>query len=191
MMDSLCCIELGGIPQGAGTTCTQPVACCLPNGDCIEVDPLCCDELGGAPGPAGSTCGPVEACCFDNGSCDTLDPYCCELLGGEPKGPGTVCLGDVNPQNGIDDACEEECDCNPGNVDGAGPINISDAVYLITYIFAGGAPPTPYPLCSCDANCDCICNVSDVVYLIAYIFGGGPPPCSCEEWLDACGPPLR
>jgi hypothetical protein len=86
---------------------------------------------------------------------------------------------------------EGVCDCIPGDANGDGEVNIGDAVYLIAYVFKGGPPPTPYPLCSGDANCDCEVNIGDAVYIIAYVFKGGPPPCSCEEWLDACGPPLR
>lgn len=106
MVDPLCCDDLGGVPQGAGSVCSQPVACCLSTGECVNLDPLCCDDLGGVPDPTGAPCQPVEACCFTDGSCDTLSPYCCFVLGGESKGPGTICLGDFDPQNGIDDACE-------------------------------------------------------------------------------------
>jgi hypothetical protein len=63
-----------------------------------------------------------------------------------------------------------------GDADGNGIVNISDAVYLIAYIFGGGPPPDP--LLSGDVNCDEIANISDGVYLIAYIFGGGPAPCA-------------
>lgn len=62
-----------------------------------------------------------------------------------------------------------------GDTDGNGIVNISDAVYLISYIFGGG--PAPEPLLSGDADCNEIVNISDAVYLIAYIFGGGPAPC--------------
>jgi hypothetical protein len=62
-----------------------------------------------------------------------------------------------------------------GDVDGNGMVNVSDAVYLISYIFGGGPPPDP--LETGDVNCDAIVNVSDVVYLIAYIFGGAAGPC--------------
>ena len=41
------CWAANGIPQGAGTTCTEPRACFLPDGSCIMADPLCCDEMGG------------------------------------------------------------------------------------------------------------------------------------------------
>lgn len=63
-----------------------------------------------------------------------------------------------------------------GDADGSGLLNISDAVYLILYIFSGG--PAPNPLMSGDANCSDNVNISDAVYLINYIFSGGPAPCS-------------
>lgn len=53
-------------------------------------------------------------------------------------------------------------------------VNISDAVYLVAYIFGGG--PAPDPLLSGDVDCSEIVNISDAVYLIGYIFGGGPEP---------------
>lgn len=66
-----------------------------------------------------------------------------------------------------------------GDADGNEIVNISDAVFLITYIFGGG--PAPEPLESGDVDCNDIVNISDAVYLIAYIFGGGPSPCaSCS-----------
>jgi hypothetical protein len=65
-----------------------------------------------------------------------------------------------------------------GDANGDGDVDISDAVYLISYIFSGGA--APIPLLAGDANCDHMVDISDVVYLISYIFSGGQPPCySC------------
>ncbi len=63
-----------------------------------------------------------------------------------------------------------------GDADGSGNVTISDAVYLILYIFSGG--PAPNPLMSGDADCSGIVNISDAVYLINYIFSGGAAPCS-------------
>jgi predicted secreted hydrolase len=85
------------------------------------------------------------------------------------------------------------CDCKPGDANGDGTIDISDAVYLIAYIFSGGPAPIPYKICSGDANCDCTVDISDVVYLISYIFSGGAAPCTCEGWVSTskCGSPLR
>ena len=65
-----------------------------------------------------------------------------------------------------------------GDADGSGSVNISDAVYIIVYIFAGGLPPGPCGTATGlgDANGSGGINISDAVYLIAYIFAGGPTP---------------
>jgi len=64
--------------------------------------------------------------------------------------------------------------CGDANADHS--VNISDAVYLIAYIFSGGPPPNPF--LAGDSSCDNVVNISDAVYLIAYIFAGGSAPCS-------------
>ncbi len=65
-----------------------------------------------------------------------------------------------------------------GDANGSGSVNISDVVFIIAYIFSGGAAPgecnTPQGLG--DANGSGSVNISDAVYLIAYIFAGGPTP---------------
>ncbi len=63
-----------------------------------------------------------------------------------------------------------------GDADGSGIVTISDAVFLINYIFGGG--PAPSPLAAGDADCSGIVSISDAVYIINYIFGGGPAPCT-------------
>lgn len=73
--------------------------------------------------------------------------------------------------DGIGDAC----DYLSGDADNNGVITISDAVYLINYVFSGG--PAPCPLRNGDADCSGAVNISDAVYLINYIFAGGPAPC--------------
>jgi hypothetical protein len=85
----------------------------------------------------------------------------------------------------------QRCDCIPGDANASGAYDIDDVVYLIAYIFSGGPAPIPYAICSGDPNCSCGVDIDDVVYLIAYIFSGGPPPCTCEDWVAACGWPLR
>ena len=74
----------------------------------------------------------------------------------------------------VDLALEIEFLC--GDADGNLVVNVSDAVYLISYVFAAGPPPIPFD--AGDANCDGVVNISDAVYLIAYIFSGGPAPCA-------------
>ncbi len=63
-----------------------------------------------------------------------------------------------------------------GDADGSNIVTISDAVFLISYIFGGG--PAPDPVLAGDADCSGIVTISDAVFLINYIFGGGPAPCS-------------
>lgn len=67
-------------------------------------------------------------------------------------------------------------DCNCGDVNGDGILNISDVVKLICVIFAWPTCGDPDPLCLGDADGNTIVNISDGVYLIAYIFGGGSSP---------------
>lgn len=62
-----------------------------------------------------------------------------------------------------------------GDADGNCLVSISDAVYLIYYIFAGG--PAPVPCQAGDVDCSGIVNISDAVYLINFIFVSGPSPC--------------
>lgn len=64
-----------------------------------------------------------------------------------------------------------------GDVNNNGAVTISDVVFMIRYIFAGG--PAPNPASIGDVNCNGFVSISDVVYLIAYIFSGGPAPCGC------------
>lgn len=61
-----------------------------------------------------------------------------------------------------------------GDANSDGIIDISDIVYLINYLFAGG--PAPEPLELGDTNCDGIVDIADVVYLINHLFADGPPP---------------
>ncbi len=62
-----------------------------------------------------------------------------------------------------------------GDADGSGTVTISDVVFLINYIFAGGpAPIGP----GGDPDCSNSTTVSDAVWLINFIFAGGPAPCS-------------
>ena len=64
-----------------------------------------------------------------------------------------------------------------GDGDASGGVNVSDAVLIINYIFAGGDPPIP--LLSGDVDCSGGVNVSDSVWIINYIFAGGLAPCDC------------
>lgn len=84
---------------------------------------------------------------------------------------------------------ENGCGCMPGDADDSKAINISDAVYLINYVFAGGPAPQPYPLCSGDPDGSCLVSISDAVFLISYIFTFTEAPPNCLEWSAGCGTP--
>jgi hypothetical protein len=62
----------------------------------------------------------------------------------------------------------------PGDANDDESTNIGDAVYLIGYVFKGGAPPPSKG--EGDANGDCSVNIGDAVYLISYVFKGGAAP---------------
>ncbi len=64
--------------------------------------------------------------------------------------------------------------CGDFNSDGSQ--NISDAVYGVRYVFAGGPPPLD--VAGGDVNCDGFTSIADIVYLVTYIFAGGPAPCA-------------
>jgi hypothetical protein len=66
--------------------------------------------------------------------------------------------------------------CGDANNDGA--VNVSDAVWIINYVFVGG--PEPDPFLSGEVNCDGAVNVSDAVWLINYVFVGGNDPCDSD-----------
>ncbi len=63
-----------------------------------------------------------------------------------------------------------------GDANGDAGIDISDAIFLIAYIFSGGSAPDP--MSNGDPTCDGAIDISDAVSLIAYIFSGGAPPCA-------------
>ena len=65
-----------------------------------------------------------------------------------------------------------------GDVNADNKVNVSDAVYIINYVFSGGSAPVP--LESGDSNCDGNCNLGDAVYIINYVFSNGYPPCDTD-----------
>ncbi len=81
--------------------------------------------------------------------------------------------------NGIGDACEVCCIGIRGNANGdtGDVIDISDLVFIVSFMFQGGLLPPC--LEEADANGDGVIDISDLVYLVSYMFQGGPPPVSC------------
>ncbi len=63
-----------------------------------------------------------------------------------------------------------------GDANGDQMLDLTDVLFLISYLYKNGYPPTP--LDAGDANCDGLVDLTDVLYLISYLYKGGPtPPC--------------
>ena len=71
--------------------------------------------------------------------------------------------------------CQGKC----GDANNDTSVNVSDAVWIINYVFIGGGAPEPVLACG-DANTDATVNISDAVWIINYVFIGGGPPSTCS-----------
>jgi len=128
----------------------------------------------------------VGACCIEQ-DCFVMSEQACLDAGGTYKGDGVSC--DPNPCLGC---CNEiNTPLGRGDIDyyndGADDaVDISDLVYLVDYMFVGGAEPP----CWAEANVDGSdsgdgvdgandIDISDLVYLVDYMFVGGDPPLPC------------
>ncbi len=61
-----------------------------------------------------------------------------------------------------------------GDNNGSGTVDISDAVYLLDYLFGMGGSPSPED--AGDANMDGGIDISDAIFLLLYLFNSGEPP---------------
>jgi len=122
-----------------------------------------------------------------NSGDDSFEPFISEpLVGMEPN---DICAADFNGDGRLDLAIanggssnisikiNKEPEFIAGDANGDQAVNVSDAVYVINYVFAGGDPPIPYE--AGDSNCDETVNISDSVWVINYIFAGGLAPGDC------------
>ncbi|HVR76282.1 MAG TPA: DM13 domain-containing protein [Planctomycetota bacterium] len=73
-----------------------------------------------------------------------------------------------------------------GDADKSGTRNITDAVFVLTFLFLGGPAPFCQPLA--DTNGDQNLNLSDPIALLGHLFLGTPePPPLTQEEVIACG----
>jgi hypothetical protein len=72
--------------------------------------------------------------------------------------------------------------CSCGDADGNGVVNISDAVYLIEYLFLGGDPPDP--TCGETDGYELI-NLHDAMQIVAFYFGA-PIELICPATAPPC-----
>jgi hypothetical protein len=86
--------------------------------------------------------------------------YCGGFLGDAQCGGCCVIRGDVNRS-------------------GVLPIDISDLVYLVDYMFTGGPEPECFDEGDINASGSEPIDISDLVYLVDFMFTGGPEPSDC------------
>ena len=72
-----------------------------------------------------------------------------------------------------------------GDCDASGAIDLTDAVFLLLFNFAGGPRPTCLAACDSDGDGQATGAVTDAVYLLMYAFLGGSPP---VQPFPGCGP---
>jgi C1A family cysteine protease len=72
--------------------------------------------------------------------------------------------------------------CGPqyvcGDVNADEIVDVSDAVYIVNFAFAGG--PAPDPIEAGDVTCDLTVDVSDAVFIINFAFSSGFMPCDTD-----------
>jgi hypothetical protein len=73
----------------------------------------------------------------------------------------------------LESATEVMFVCGDINGDGSNP-DISDLVYLVDFMFIGGAAPPVLEAANVDGVGDI--DISDLVYIVDYMFNGGPGP---------------
>ncbi len=61
-----------------------------------------------------------------------------------------------------------------GDATSNGTVNLSDAIYVLNYLYRDG--PLPTPLAAGDADVDGVVDLGDAVYILNYLFKGGDPP---------------
>jgi Family of unknown function (DUF6345)/Dockerin type I domain len=113
------------------------------------------------------------------GSGESLQVMNLSCFGKEGGFAGHTIILEITDENSIKDWASVNVrviasyQCGDANSDQI--VNVSDAVWIINYVFVGGDPPNPIE--SGDCNCDDTCNVSDAVWIINYVFVGGNTPC--------------
>ncbi len=64
-----------------------------------------------------------------------------------------------------------------GDANGDAVVNVADAVYVVSFVFKNGPPPSIFAAADC--NADSAINVADAVYTVNFIFKSGPMP-ACQ-----------
>jgi hypothetical protein len=167
-------------------------ACCFDDGICQTISYLDCMNQSGDYQGANTNClgdgnnnliddacesiYPVGACCVDNGVvCYTTTSAACANANGDYKGDGTQCLGDINPQNGIDDACEDQP--GPPTKFWEQPPDLSQAGMDIFATLETSHPPV---VLADDFNCTQTGPITEIIIWGSWLFDVTPPGGACS-----------
>ncbi|KPJ49815.1 hypothetical protein AMJ40_04665 [candidate division TA06 bacterium DG_26] len=60
-----------------------------------------------------------------------------------------------------------------GDPNGDERVSVSDAIYLVDYLYRGGLDPKG----DADVNVDGTVTTADAIYIVTYVYRNGPPPC--------------
>lgn len=90
---------------------------------------------------------------------------------------------------GVDMGAHEAGVCAPagakfvrGDPDATGETDITDALFILDYLFLGG--PAPSCVDAADSDDNAALQITDAVYLLGFLFLDGPTP---REPFEACG----
>lgn len=100
-----------------------------------------------------------------------------------PDWGGPYCFLIFNPANPCNGCCQFTGDVNHSG--GAVPVDITDVLALVTYLFQGGATPECLNETDATGGCEGVGpDVVDLLTIVAYLFQGGDnlPPCHDCGW---------
>ncbi|MBI4603365.1 MAG: lamin tail domain-containing protein [Planctomycetes bacterium] len=103
---------------------------------------------------------------------------------GSGDDPASYRIDDTPSMGQDNDEISREQPFRRGDCNDNGKADISDAIFLLNFLFAGGVEG----LCAdaCDVNGDEVRDISDPVNLLNHLFGGGPEP-PAPVPTGACG----
>ncbi len=199
---STCFFDMGGTPQGTGSTCDPdpcpplpPRACCEADGGCwnmtTNADMLTCIAQDGLPmgdSCAMTFCFPTEACCMEldgDPACVNMMSFACSLGGGGPQGDGSTCS--TTTACGFGACCLDDGSCELLPLIGCTQRGGS---FIAGENFCGGT--TCAPRACCYGHDPCTGAFCDKVPLGFCVESGGAPlgpDTACADWpcgTDTC-----
>jgi Dockerin type I domain/Chlamydia polymorphic membrane protein (Chlamydia_PMP) repeat len=125
----------------------------------------------------GDWVGCIEGMNGSNGNISDAPLFCDTLFIDYTLSPFSPCVGTGVSGTNMG-AFGVGCGVYCGDMNHDAVIGVSDAVYLINYIFIEG--PAPDPISIADVNCDTHINLVDIIYVINHVFRSGYTPCDTD-----------